>query len=220
MQKRCPHIGAVFAKLHDQKRGYRINHQRHTRHDDDDPAFYLLGVEQALHTFGGQIERHHDQRGIIDQCRHHLGSAIAKGHGCVRRPLANPPRDKGNDQRQRVRQVVNRIRDQRQRPRKDPRHDLRKGQQDIHRHRCRHALIPGIQIRVMVMMPMMMVVMIVCHDAPLAAAGQFKENILQIGFFRLYITNADTCIAHDLQHLLGTGFLGVIAQRQRPVRAS
>ena len=45
------------------------------------------------------------------------------------RPPGDPPGGKGDDQRQRVGQVVHGVRDQRDRPRQDTAHDLR-GRQD------------------------------------------------------------------------------------------
>ncbi len=155
VQERRADVHAVLRHAKDERRCDRVDGQRHARDDNDRPALNILRIEEALHAFGGEVERDDDERGVVDQGRHHLGPAVAEGHRAVGGPAGDAARGKGDDKRQRVGKVVDRVRHQRERARDDARDNLDDREEEVDRDGEPDAPVAAFRVEPMVVVVVM-----------------------------------------------------------------
>ena len=151
VQKGRADVHAGFRCAKGQRGGAQIHQQGDASDDHHDPARHGFGIGKAHRGLIDQIQADHDQGGIVDQRRHRLDPAVAKGHICIGWTAGDLACGKGDDQRDGVAEVMQRIGDQRQAARDDPADDLRDREAEVDRHREGNLAVATVGIDVMVM---------------------------------------------------------------------
>ena len=116
-----------------QHRSRRVHDERNACDDHDQPALDVLRVGEAHRGFVQQVETGHDERRVIDEGGHNLDPAIAEGHFRIPWPPRDLARTKGDDERNRIGEIVKRVCDQGERTGNDATQNLRGRQAEIDR---------------------------------------------------------------------------------------
>ena len=108
-------VDVVPPRFAQPQRDRAVEHERHGRGDEHGAAIDRLRRAQARNRLPEDVDRQRDERAGIDEGGEHAGAVIAVRLDGGGRPPLQPEGDEGEQQRERVGEVVDRVADQRER---------------------------------------------------------------------------------------------------------